>query len=425
MRGLTHIVPSRVYPLLLGLVHTGQSLSTGDFGAPASTTNVGGNLQLHDSSGTYDTTTPHAGTLSLINLIAPIRADKFGGTGGDVSQYPINIGGESPEVAAANGVFHVTSKKVAATSVGQGGAAMSVIKKGGSGNAYAAAIYEVTAIFALSPGYQVLATMLTHGEADATAVVATYQAQIAQLQSDFQTDIKAITGQGGSIPMLVSQQNAFPSVGAGGNNSAVAQWLAIKADPTHVVGVCPKYQYSYQGDRAHLQSASYVLLGEKYGQVATVLAQGGTWTPLIATAFSKVSTTVTVTFNVPVGPLQWAGNSAPHQNGTTYGDNGSAFGGAGHAGWTAGKGFELWTGGYGGTPVAITSCTISGSTVVIVGASAFDTVAYAHTPDATASVFTGGFPDGRCGLLEDSDTFAGISGTAQPNRCFEFMQGGL
>lgn len=419
---------NHVSSLFYGIIHTGQSLSTGDFGAPISTTNVGGNLQLFDSSGNYNLTAPFAGTLSLINLVAPIRADKFTGTGGDVSEYPINIGGESPEVSMSNTLATLLSQKFIPSCVGQGGAAMSVIEKNGTGNAFRAAIYEAKAIHYLQAGYQVAATMLTHGEADSTVAVATYQAQIVQLQSDLQSDIKAVTGQVSDIPMLVSQQNAFPGIGGGTiNKSAIAQWNACVASPNSIVGVCPKYQYTYQGDRAHLTNTGYKLLGEKYAQALYHIITIGSWKPLYAIGFSRTGNAISVSFNLPVPPLVFDGvSSAPHQSGTTYGDNGSVFGG-GHTGWTAGKGFELWSGGYGGTPIAITSCTITVDfQVIVTGASQPDTVSYAMTPDnVTGGTFTGGFPDGRCGLLQDSDTFAGLSGTVQTNRCWAFIKEGL
>jgi hypothetical protein len=299
---------------------------------------------------------------------------------------------------------------------------MSVIAKNGSGNAYASALFEARAILHLSPTYQVAATMLTHGEADANVAIATYQSQVAQLQSDFNVDLRSITGQPQQIPMLVSQQNAFPNIGGGVNNSAIAQWKASLAAPSTIVGVCPKYQYSFQGDRAHLTNASYILLGEKYAQALYSIIQTGSWQPLYPISFHRVSNAITVTFNVPVLPLVFDNSrSAPHQNGTKYGDNGSVFGAG--TGWTAGKGFELFNG---STPIPIASCNISGSTVIITGTSQPDTVAYAHTPDnGTPGTYTGGFPDGRCGLLHDSDTFTGLSGTTQVNWSWEFSQGGL
>lgn len=420
MRGLNRYTSPTsnglVLPSYYGIVSTGQSLSTGDFGTPPISTSVsGGNKQVHDSSGTYDVTLPNAGTLSLIDLVAPVRADKYAGGGGDVSPYPVNIGGEDPSVAMANTLASLLGTHFVPAVVGQGGAAMSVIKKGGSGNAYAAGLYEMRVVNRLGAnGCHVSAVVLTHGEADAAVAVATYQAQIASMQSDYQTDLLAITGQAGSIPLIVSQQNAFPSIGGGVNNSAQAQALAVLAAPSLILGGPPKYQYPYQGDRAHLTAAGYRLLGEKYAQALYRYLTLGSWMPLIATGAVRASNVVTVTFHVPFGPMQFDGvSSPPHQSGT-------------YSLWNAGKGFELWTGGYGGTPVGISSVAIVGSTVVITGAGACDTVAYAMTPDnATGGTFTGGFPDGRCGLLEDSDTFAGLSGTVQTNRAWAFVTGGL
>ena len=104
--GLQHPFASAPPPpasTLWWILHIGQSLSTGDNGTPPlSTSNVGSNVRLYDSSGTYDVTNASANTLSLTGLVAPMRSDKYGGGGLDTSQYPINIGGESPEIAMAN-----------------------------------------------------------------------------------------------------------------------------------------------------------------------------------------------------------------------------------------------------------------------------------------------------------------------------------
>lgn len=412
---------------LYGLLQTGQSLSVGVSGrAPVSTTNVGGNQRLFDSSGVYDITLPNAGTLSLTNLVAPNRVDLYpGNASDDVSQYPNNVAGEDPDVATANTLWSLYggSRVFSSSSVGQGGAGLAVIEKGGSGNAYAAGLYEMRAINRLHPGFQLFAALYTHGEFDAAGSIATYAAFLTSQQADIQTDVSAITGQAGTIPLFVDQQNEFPSIGGGVNNSCQAEANAPAANPGLIIATCPKYWIfglGYgQADRAHLTANGYRVLGEKRAQAIYQWMANAKAIALIPTTVTRSLTAVTVTYAPFVSPLVFDTTPGqPHASGT-------------YSLWAGAKGFELWSGGYGGTPVAISSVAISGNTVVITGSSTPDTVAYAMTPDnVTGGTFTGGYPDGRCGNLRDSDTFAtsgfvNASGVTLPNWAWAFVQGGL
>jgi hypothetical protein len=415
-------------PGYIGIIHTGQSLSTGDFGTPVlSTTPNVTIVQLHDSSGVYNVSNPTAPTLSVIPLVAPIRADKYASGGGNTSPYPVNIGGESSEVACSLTLAAKASALVAASCVGQGGALYTVIAKGGTGNAYAASLFEATALRQLLPTYVPRVVILTHGESDAQST--TYQANLQTLAANYQADL------GAGVPILISQQNNFPAIGSGGvatweGLSTLAQLAAVVANPGTIIGICPKYQYvPNPSDDAHLINTSYQLLGEKYAEPIYQYVKTGVWSwkPLYPVSFVRSGTVVTITLNVPVGPVVVDGShTAPHGTAATYGTNGSVFG-SGHPGWTGGDGFECWSGGYGGTPIAISSVSIVGSTIALTCASNPDTVAYAMTPDrTTVGAYTGGFPDGRVGMIHDSDTWAGtLTNTAQPNWLWAFVQSGL
>ncbi len=414
--------------VLYCLFANGQSLSTGDDDAgdpPISTTQPYRNVQIADAAHTYDITAPNAAGLSLVPLVAPVRADVYTGEGLNTSPYPTNIGGESPEVACANTLAKLLGRKFATSCVGQGAASYTVIEKGGSGNAYNASLYEAQVFKRLATGLSLAAAaLLTHGEADSAIASATYLAFLTSHQSNMQSDLGGIFGQGGTIPLVLSQQNSSPPIGGGENLSAIAQWQAVRDNPGVIIGANPGYHLPYTAGRVHRPSLGYVLQGENYARALFNLMFGA-WTPLIATKVVRTGTQVRITFSVPVGPLVFdARVTAPHGTGTKYGAGGSIF--PSSNGWTGAQGFEFWTGGYGGTPLPITSCVISGNTVVLNGPTAPDTVAYAHTPDdATPGNYTGGFPDGRCGTLHDSDTFAGVSGNVQHNWAWEFRQGGL
>jgi hypothetical protein len=413
---------------IYGLIATGQSLATGDFGTPPiSTTSDGSSIQLHDSSGIYDITNPEATTLSAIPLIAPIRADKYGSGGGDSNPYPTNIGGESPEVAASMTVHAKLHVQVAASNVGQGSSSYTVIMKGGTGNAYAASLFEAQAFSRLVAGYRPLAILLTHGESD--ALTSDYLADLEQFANNYQQDLGAV--------MILSQQNSEPLVASGGPGepsnqplSTLAQLAAFQAQPNNIIGCCTKYQYTYVDD-VHLINTNYQEYGEKLAEpIYNFFKTGGwNWKPLYETSVTRSGAVATVTMNVPFAPVVTDSTvTCPHGTGTTYGDGGSVFG-AGHTGWTAGKGFECWSGGYGTTPIGINSISISGNQVTVNCSSnpASMTISYALTTDRTTiGDGTGGFPDGRCGCIHDSDTWAGpLSGVAQPNWLWAFYVSGL
>lgn len=379
-------------------VATGQSLSVGvNSGAAISTAQPYSNVKLFDSSGTYDITSPSASTLSLVALVAPQRAV------GAIVTYPNNIAGESPDIAFANQLTALgiaggrSAFRIATSCVGQSGQPMSVIRKGGSGNAYAASLYECRAIMrlvrALGLTFGVGGIYLTHGESDAAST--TYAADLAALQANYQADLQAITGQSQPIPMFLSQQNSFPNTATTPNQSlsAYAQLAASVANPSLIVFTGPKYINTYGGDNIHMPAASYIALGEKNAQIANIVRQGIVWSPLRPVSFTRVGAVVTIAFNVPVGPLVFDGSvTPPHQTGSLVA-------------WKLGKGFEAADS---SGIITISSVTISGNAVVLTMARSPVSslvIAYADTADG----FGAGFNTGRCGLLRDSDPFVGRS----------------
>lgn len=346
------------------VIGTGQSLSVGDEAAVRTIAQPYSNLKLFDSSGTYDITNPSAGTLSAVPLVAPQRP-----TGSGTAIYPGNIGGESIEIAFANQLTALalgnrfTGYKVAASCTGQGGAAMSVIQKGGTGNAYAAGIYE-TAVFKrlLSGTFGAACVLLTHGEADAESgtTQASYLASLQSMQASYQADCSAITGQSRAMAMVFSQQNASSPTWLyafdASNTTAAAMLQAAQSNPALFCLSGPKYQYPYFVDHTHL--TDYRPAGEKAAQAyfqAYELGLG--WAPLWPTAFARAGQVVTITFHVPVAPLVWDGNaSPPHIAGTQW------------SMWAPGKGFEAYDGrinvvtttGNGVSPIVVTTSTPHG-----------------------------------------------------------------
>ena len=138
---------------ITGSISNGQSLSVGIFGNPLiETFQPYSNVQLFDSSTNYDITQPLADTLSLIPLVAQERSNTTG-FGDEQYAYPHNLdGGVAPDIGALNTLTALyladgyQSFVLSTSNTGQSGQDLSVINKGGSGNAYAAGLYEITAI---------------------------------------------------------------------------------------------------------------------------------------------------------------------------------------------------------------------------------------------------------------------------------------
>jgi hypothetical protein len=388
-------------PLWLGVVGTGQSLSVGAasngmvFTTP-SATNRKLSLGARGTTWPIDSNDPE---LSLAPLAEPIRPLDTGSS----NPYPNNIYGETFHTAMGS-QLGAQSMAVGAgdlpsvhSVVGQGAASITIIRKNGTGNAYAASIFEVTAlarlVAAAGASYEVGAVMLTHGEADAE--LPTYEDEIVRLASDYDQDLRAITGQSRAIPMIVSQQHADPVTGR--STSTIALWKAGVDQPGKIICAGPKYQYGYANDRIHLVAGQYDRLGIKYAEVFyEVVVRGNPWQPLQPIEATLDGQMINVRFHVPSPPMAWQETfSAPHQ--------------FMHSAWMNGRGFEVEDS---QGEMTITSAVIDGDIVRLGLDRAPDTSAaplvlrYAMTQDATA--LAGGLVSGRFGQLHDSDPLVGV-----------------
>jgi hypothetical protein len=279
-----------------------------------------------------------------------------------------------------------------------------------TGRAYRASLFEARAIKRLAAArgrtYGIGAIVLTHGETDSGN--AGYEAAMVQLWSDYNQDLKAITGQAQSIPMITSQQHSFGFVAgqrSGASPSTLAEWRVGVDNPNNIICAGPKYQYPYASDNVHLVTRGYELLGEKYGEVYFQrVVLGSAWQPLQPISVTRAGNVVTVRFHVPVPPLAFDTTlPRPHQSALTQ--------------WANGRGFELRNG---NTILVINSVQIVNDTVQIVAAApvpAGATVGYAATSDGVALAGV----SRRWGNLKDSDrTVGAFTGQAQPNFAVAF-----
>jgi len=284
---------------------------------------------------------------------------------------------------------------------GQGAAYLNEINKAAGGTTYASGISEATAYTDLAnqagTTYGVGGIIFTHGESDSLSPVnPQYEQGLYQLWSDYNADLKAVTGQTQDVVMFASQQSAIVSEPDGPN---VQLWQAGIDYPGKIVCTGPKYAYGpYYG--LHLFAADYERLGEKYAEVFdAVVNRGVNWKPLGPNRVTRNGAVITINFDVPNPPLAWDTNlTPPHQQLNTA--------------WANGNGFEVTD--QAGNEVQIASVAIQGNSVILTlsaapAAGTSLTLAYALTEDDPSNGWDGGYPYGMHGLLRDSDNFQGYA----------------
>jgi hypothetical protein len=153
--------------------------------------------------------------------------------------------------------------------------------------------------------HRVIAVTTIHGESDHLMgrTASMYAGYLAQWQSDYETDIKAITGQSGTIPLFTDQMSSQTGYGFRYSNIPQGQLKASEDNPGKVILVGPKYFFTYL-DTAHLTGSSFRWLGEYYGKVIRkVVIEGETWKPLSPKQITREGKDIYVQFNVPEPPI--------------------------------------------------------------------------------------------------------------------------
>lgn len=385
----------------MGIIGTGQSLSVGVASGAVISKTAGSTPHRKLQYAGPDACNPFdgRGTFSLVPLIEPIRSGlSCSALNGE---YPANIQGETPHTAFSTQLSVLLGQDggpdlpTLHSVVGWSGRAIQFIDKAGGAKGYPGSLSEGAqfkqAAQAAGKTFGYGAVLLTHGESDSANTM--YGPKVWQLAQDYEQDLQKLTGQTSGIPLLLSQQNAFPT-GPGRSLSTNAQWKLGVEHPDRVVCTGPKYQYQYAADKIHLLSAGYVQLGQKYAQVFyQVGVRRMPWQPLQPLQAQRSGTVITVKFHVPVPPLVWEESiTPPHQAMNTQ--------------WKDGRGFEVEdsTG-----PQTIVSAKIVQDAVELQLAKEPTgtnlVVRYAMTQEATGA--HGGDDQGRRGQLRDSDPFTG------------------
>ena len=111
--------------------------------------------------------------------------------------------------------------------------------------------------------YEVMCICVVHGEADQAEKCSaeTYKEYLNAWQSDYETDIKAITGQTNDIPMFISQTGANYGYDLDVSNGV---FMASVTNPK-IKLVVPQYAYPLEYVSVHMKNVGYRLLGEYFG----------------------------------------------------------------------------------------------------------------------------------------------------------------
>lgn len=215
---------------------------------------------------------------------------------------------ESPATAMGYHLYTNAGRQVIISRNGHDGQAYASIKKGTPD--YADGITEIANAYNMGGAqWHMAGVSFIHGETDGVANLprATYKADLEELQSDLTTDINAIRGGVAQVPLLICQMSSEASVVTNVlKQVTLGQLDAAESNPTKIFLVCPKYPFGYAapGD-PHLINAEYQHLGSYHGKALQSILATGSWIPLWPTAVNRVGAVITVTMNVPVGPLTW------------------------------------------------------------------------------------------------------------------------
>ena len=178
-------------------------------------------------------------------------------------------------------------------------------------------------------GGDILAVTAVHGENDDSSGNLNYQANLVTWQSDYNADLKVISGQPRNIPMFHSQMSSWTKYcGRATGIVAYPQLAAALSNPGKIVLVGPKYHLPYLADGVHLPAQSQTWMGEEYANaIYWTIIRGTTWVPIYPTLIARVGAAVTVTWNLPPLNTQIVLDTVrvtdPGQYGFEFSDNGA------------------------------------------------------------------------------------------------------
>ncbi len=256
------------------ILSTGQSLALGHNGSPALTT-----------------VQPYNNKMLSGNSLVPL----------------VENGVETISSAMANFITANTGGQIAVTIHGENSRDYSNLMKdsGPYNNGLSQAKAVKMAATASGTPDRVIAVTVIHGESNHIIGTsqALYEADLVQWQKDYNSDVKAITGQSQDVPLFTDQMSSQTGYNSATSAIPMAQLSAAEDHPGKIIMVGPKYFLDYS-DMAHLTNTSYRWLGEYYGKVISrVVFAGKTWQPLSPVTVWRAGKVIDAKFHVPAGHL--------------------------------------------------------------------------------------------------------------------------
>lgn len=250
--------------------------------------------------------------------------------------------GETHLETAAYALFNQAGMRSISVAPGIGGASYEQLCKGTQPYANVLTIVERARDIVAALGWKLEVIVdWVHGNANSADSTSTYQAKVAQLYSDLQTDISAITEQT-SMHMFIRQVSSI-----GQSQVPFGLWRASLANP-NIHLTAPDYDLPYCADVTHLTSLGYTYAGDQEARAIKAVFAGATWKPLqpVEASITRSGAVITVPIEGGTGNLQIDTTSiaAIANYGITYTDAS-------------------------GSPPAISSVTVSGSTMTVTLAS--------------------------------------------------------
>ena len=182
------------------------------------------------------------------------------------------------------------------------------------------AMNQVTSAKALAQAagrtYVVRAVATIHGETDhyypktyphegsdgTPNKIGSYADSLVEWQADYESSVKAITGQAQPVPLFVTGISGWTNVEY--SQVAVDQLKAHVAAPGKVVLVGPAYQIANSNDCLHYTNHGERHLGEYIAKVyAKVVLGGQKWEPVRPKSITRNGAVITIEYFVPAPPL--------------------------------------------------------------------------------------------------------------------------
>lgn len=278
---------------LLHIVCSGQSLSMGVTSLVATTQPPTANRLFTLKDGVRLTNQDDALTPAMVAPFKPLVAKTT----------------EVPAVqlsAQLNRIRALPSNAGLLTSVhGRGGYSIAALSKGTL--PYTNSTTAVTAAKAeadrLAYGYRVPFVNWIQGENDARKSAGLYLAALLQLQSDYDTDIRAISGQSQVIPLLLDQISNWTAYNLTTSFVPLEQLQVALTYPDRFYCAGPKYWLQTNVDGIHLAAENSMRLGAMHARAAEAIINGNSWKPTHVVSAVRVGAVVTLRFHTPTGPL--------------------------------------------------------------------------------------------------------------------------